>query len=483
MHKISWLNVTCSPLLLLLFFSGIAAGNNAPECNCDHVVGPQRGPVNGETLGVLPGDVICIDGDQEYNSMVWTNIVGTESDPIIIKNCGGQVHINPSVSSYGWKFERSKHFKILGNGDPKFKYGIKVTTRTGFYLTFEVFTTNFEVAHLEIAGAAPNGIGDGNGFAGIGVKTSPYQGCDIFTDPTRTAWVMDEIKIHTNYIHDVGGEGLYVGHGFYNGRKESACDERTYSHAIKNLEIYDNIIENVGFDGMQIKNADENALIHGNIIRNYGTRNHGAHNEGLFIGDATEALVYSNWVENGSGHGIQINGFGESEYFNNVIINSGVDGIYLNNNNPSFANKDGVFKIYNNTFINMGDEGFEAYTPQKIELKNNIFVNNIGSDTRGSKPVSETNIFTKDINDIGFVNHANLDFRLQNNSIARDAGSNVALQYDYSGFKRKDNRIDVGAFEFRTNDTKPEPKPKPKSEDFFYVVPMPNGKSVTLPLD
>ncbi|CAA6801196.1 MAG: Unknown protein, partial [uncultured Sulfurovum sp.] len=55
----------------------------------------------------------------------------------------------------------------------------------------------------------------------------------------------------------------------------------------------------------------------------------GQHDEGLLVGDGTEALIYNNWIENGSsikkGHGVQLNGFGNTHMFNNVVVNLGID--------------------------------------------------------------------------------------------------------------------------------------------------------------
>ena len=66
--------------------------------------------------------------------------------------------------------------------------------------------------------------------------------------------------------------------GFYLGRVESSCkigDEEdwvtTYSHSIKRLRVFNNLLENIGYDGFQVKNADENAENYNNVVRNYGT--------------------------------------------------------------------------------------------------------------------------------------------------------------------------------------------------------------------
>ncbi|MFT2110853.1 right-handed parallel beta-helix repeat-containing protein [Marinomonas sp. 2405UD68-3] len=184
---------------------------------------------------------------------------------------------------------------------------------------------------------------------------------------------MTGVSIHDNYIHDVGGEGMYVGHGFYQGRVEKGCDSITYPHSVIDLSVYNNRIENTGFDGIQIKNADNGAKIFNNYIRNYGTRDHGAHNEGLFVGDGSEAQIFRNWIELGTGHGMQINAFGNTSIYQNIVLQSNDDGLYLNNSSAKFANKDGIFRIYENTFIHTGDDGIVAFSSQEVVLTDNKF--------------------------------------------------------------------------------------------------------------
>lgn len=251
---------------------------NTACSDCDFVIDTKAGVVEGKDLNIQPGDIIGLSGaGDNYKNITFSNIIGTEDNPIIIKNCDGRAIIE-STHSFGVKFKHSKHFKLSGDGDENEEYGIKISTTNGFFLTFEFFTTNFETYQIEIAGLEPNGIGEDNGFAGIGIKTSPYQDCVTFSDPSRKAWVMEDVTVRNCYIHDTGGEGIYLGHGFYTGRKESACSEITYSHSIQHVRIHDNLIENIGYDGIQIKNADLDCKLYNNVIFNYGTIDNGAHN-------------------------------------------------------------------------------------------------------------------------------------------------------------------------------------------------------------
>jgi len=419
--------------------------------NCTHIVSTHE--TNGEELAIAPGDIICLDSEVEYENLLFSSIEGIAANPIIIRNCGGQAIIN-STSGFGIKFKNSSNFKILGDGGGA-DYGIKVSTDRGFFITFEEFTTDFEIAYVEIAGKQKNGIGENNGFAGFGVKTSPNQACDVFTDPTRQAWIMRNIIVRDNHIHDTGGEGLYIGHGFYKGRKESACTDITFSHSIKNLRVFNNLIENTGFDGIQVKNADEDVEVYDNIIINYGTRNEEVHNEGLFIGEGTTGKFYNNIVINGTGHGIQMQGLGNLNIFNNVVIKPGGDGFFGAHGEFVIRFEDGYFNIFNNTFVDAGDDGFVFFNDAGgIKRVINNIVAGVGENLNPSGATLEmtNNIFTTDINEIGFSDLNANDVGLTSGAPAIDAGADLSsfgVTFDIEGDPRpQGSAFDVGADEF-----------------------------------
>lgn len=421
--------------------------------DCDFVVTEHS--FDGEALGVQPGDVIGLSGNLTYGALKFVNIVGTPENPVIIKNCDGTAIIETSNSAYGMKFQHSKYFKLMGNGsgNPD-DFGIKVTTHKGFYIIMEKFTTDFEMAHIEVAGASRYGMGENSGFAAIGIKTSPYQACDVFADPSRTAWVMRNISVHDNYIHDVGGEGIYMGHGFYKGRREEGCSMVTYSHSIKGVRIYNNLIEDVGFDGIQIKNADEDVEVYNNIIRNYGTHNHGAHNEGLLIGDGTVGRFYNNLVDTGTGSGCFIHGMGDLYIYNNVFANQTEDGIYASHG-PMVIRKPGApFNIFNNTIYNAGKYGYVFHNEDGGPKRfiNNLVINAAKAVHPGATTEMENNVVTNDESVIRFVDASNMDFRLNNGSQAIDAGTDLSsydISDDCDGNPRPSGLgFDLGAYEF-----------------------------------
>ena len=465
-NRICCLIALLAPLVYTAPSQAATSASQLQSCGCDHTISTYNWVVDGNTLGTQPGDTICLDASVSYANMTWRNIHGTQADPIVVKNYGGQAYINsynsgtPNIG-YGWRFKNSSFFKITGNGDAQHEYGIKVSTPGGFYISMESFTTNFEISNVEVAGISPvTPTSTRNGFAGIGIKTKPY--CDGSAD--RGTWTMNDVKVHDNYIHDVGGEGLYIGYGFYDGRVEHNCGAMRVPHAIRGLRVFNNKVEDVGYDGIQVKNADTDVEIYSNFIARYGLRENGNHDEGMLIGDGTEALIYNNWIDNGpgvkKGNGMQINAFGNTKIFNNVVVNLGQDAtqnlynkrdsIYINNNSPAFSNdKQGTFKVYNNTFIGAQNRGIEAYTPQHLEIKNNIFTGYVQASNFGflASLTNASNIFNPDATALNFVDVANHDFHLQQNSPAVGAGVDTQLTFDHDDLLRVDNNFDIGAYE------------------------------------
>lgn len=450
-----------SPIFALCLFAGmISIKENAksdtpfPCSACDYVIKGYHN--NGEKLNIKPGQILCLDASTQYEKIVFSNLKGTELEPIIIRNCGGKAIIS-SPGGFAVKFETSENFKFIGDGDSDDPYGIKVTTRSGFYISFEKFTTDFEVARIEVAGANENGLGENAGFAGIGIKTSPYQDCNLFSDSTRQAWVMRNINVHHNYIHDTGGEGLYIGHGFYKGRIEAKCPVKTYSHSIQGLKVHDNVISNTGFDGIQIKNADKDCQIFNNVITNFGMRNEGAHNEGLFLGEGVTGKAFNNLIKSGTGHGISFQGMGNNDIYNNVVIDAGMDGFNASGSAMGVYIPDGYFNIFNNTIYNSGRTGFVFFNNDggKKRVMNNLVVkagNRITS--KGAVLDSSNNIFTQKTCNILFRDTLHNDLRIKHGSPAINKGTDVrvytpTLTFDFlKNARPRGKRFDIGAYEF-----------------------------------
>ena len=189
----------------LLFLQLIAIGGTtfAQSCNCDITIA-KEGYYDGKALGYRPGQTICIAAGS-YKSFFFKNFVGTAAQPIKLINCGGQVTVGSDLGQSGIQFYDSKFVKLTGSGDSRYKYGININrTPSGVSgIVVTSFSSDFEIDNVEVSNT---------GFAGIMIKYDPS--CDPAT--WRGAFSMNNIKVHDTYVHDVAGEGMYIGNSFWN---------------------------------------------------------------------------------------------------------------------------------------------------------------------------------------------------------------------------------------------------------------------------
>ena len=69
---------------------------------------------------------------------------------------------------------------------------------------------------------------------------------------------MYDLKIHDCYLHHIADEGFYIGSSKYTGQTIYQCDEIVVlPHIIEGVSIYDNIVENTGWDGIQVSSAPD----------------------------------------------------------------------------------------------------------------------------------------------------------------------------------------------------------------------------------
>lgn len=422
------------------------------DCStCTYVVPTVTGTavVDGTLLNLQPGSVICLSAAKKYQNIVFRNIVGTGANPILITNCGGTAVVNGTGKPYTIKTENSKYFKIKGGTGSG--YGIRLTGGH-MGLTLEKLSTNFEVNNIEVHHV---------GFAGIMAKTDPT--CDDAT--IRGNFVMRNILLHDNYVHDTGGEAFYVGNSFYETGMTLSCGTRL-PHTIEGLRIYNNKIVRAGWEAIQVGCAITGAIVFKNWIENYGYKNEPYQNNGIQFSQGTKGICYRNWINAGPGMGINVVGYGDSYLHDNLIINTGSFGIFCDERTTRDLPG---FQIINNTIINPGTDGirmYNEYVPGVIY--NNIIVNpgnyskyvypRTSNDAyvykiNKSIPVTlSNNIFTTNINDLQFRDPLVHNYRLKDISPARDAGRNVIefnIINDYYGLLRlRGTAFDIGASEY-----------------------------------
>lgn len=447
-------------ILLVLITNQLYSQNN----NTSVSIPASQLIIDGNNYNINPGDTIRLSaGIKEYLRI--SNFHGDSLHYIVFINDSGSVIIQNNSHPFGILIVNSSYFKFTGTGVDTVKYGFKIlktqANMNGFNISGK--TTNYEIDHFEIANT---------GFAGIMAKTDPV--CDLSAN--YGYFTQYQTSIHDNYLHDIGGEGLYIGHSFFGGYQTN-CNgqaDTLYPHELKGVRIFNNYLENCHWDGIQIGCATEDCEIYGNIITKYGLDSLNSQNSGIQISGGTTGKCYNNLISNGSGNGINVFGLGNNLIFNNIILNAGknyyandptqiVNGIFCDDRTTISGLP---FMFMNNTIINPKTDGIRFYSTQS---NNNKFFNNIiiHPGSLGSYSVNDqsyiflsngvnanlsNNYFAPDMININFKDSSSGNFKLTAISPALDAGMDVSsygINFDFDNIPRPSSfGYDIGAYEY-----------------------------------
>jgi hypothetical protein len=449
MRKVSILS-----LIFVIFFT---LNSNAQECNLE--IESSVTIINGDDYSINPGDVVCLNGGNK-DFLLLRNIHGTAENPITFINNNGAVIIDTD-HNYGFKIANCSFLKILGNGVENLTYGIQIKrVANGAGVSMDELTTNIELAFTEIANTA---------IAGLYAKSDP----DCSFASSRDNFTMYSLHIHDCYIHHTGDEGMYIGHSKYeDGVYLDDCDTLIFPHLIREVKVYNNILEHLGWDGIQVASADYDCSIYDNIIRYDSERETTWQMSGILIGGGAKCDCYNNQIYDGKGDGIDVLGLGGFKIFNNLIVRAGKSfqpenvnavkhGIYVGDvlTLPNLE-----FKFYNNTIVSPKSYGitYNNFVASKARIYNNFiidpgrsfegdkgFVNNL---TTVSRVDLLNNIYVVEIANAGFKDASNDNYYLNLNSTAVDFGKNLlseGVSFDIQNHFRPVNTFfDVGAYEW-----------------------------------
>lgn len=442
-------NFACALAFGVLLVAGGPAGA-AGECDCDFVIEPDAITPNGAQLGVGPGDSVCVRGGSRTALRLF-DFVGSETEWIEIRNCEGIVEIDNEDLGYGLTMDGSRYVRITGAGDPAHSYGFRIrAARTGpDYSASGVsvggLSSDYELDHFEVYET---------GFAGFNLKTEPR--CDGSANLGN--FVQYDTRVHHHWIHDTGGEGIYFGSTGYGGR-EYQCDGQTvllYPHEHHGAQIHDNLIENTGWDGMQVGVTPIDCQVWGNVIRDVGLEGVEYQQQGMQIGGASSCEIWGNRLERGPTNGIFILGAADTLVHDNLVIDFGDSGIYANSN--TLPELDGASYVFvHNTVLRSGGWGLALFGPN---LAGNLGWNNLvlasgEADIAPGGDVDwdgQNNLTGLAIDAAGFVDPAAGDYHLIADSPAVGAGR-AASEYsseDLDAVARDGAAPDVGAYEYTT---------------------------------
>ncbi|MEO9512058.1 MAG: T9SS type A sorting domain-containing protein [Flavobacteriaceae bacterium] len=493
-------------LLAAIFFVAILSAKSQ-SCNCDvTLTGLSASTLNlvwASNISYSPGDTICIPSGN-YAGIRFYDFEGTATDPVTFKNCGGQVVLNETAYS-ALEFKNSKYIHLTGTGDTAHNYGIKIegTGSWAMGMVLSAFSTDVEIDHIEVAHA---------GFAGLMAKTDPD--CNNSDTWRVNGFVMKNLNIHHNYIHNTHGEGIYIGFtlGYKLDSGRNCGGTEVYGHWLENVDIHHNIVEDTGWDAIQLNLAHINSKVRDNTIYDYGTRGNWGQAFAMSLGGGAYE-VYNNHVVNGpleKGWGMQIiNGESGTKVYNNVFVKPKMHGIFLHNRHE-FEDLNEGYYVTNNTIVEPERAGVHYNTTvlhpvDPADLHKNqsevpsYFVNNLvvdpGYDFEGGNTWKQnqesyfdfnerdtrdslltniySNIMTRQIDTLGLTDVANNDLSpSSSNSHVVDVGSNVAswgITFDMdNGSRPSGNAFDVGAYEFQSNGT-PLRVSLSGEEEFFDV--------------
>lgn len=391
--------------ILSLFFTVFHLVAFAQECGCDFTINPPASRstsvfINGETLGVKPGQTICLTAGF-YMQIRLVGISGTPESPVTIKNCGGLVEIGDAVNFGRWyaiDVVRNRNVRYTGSGSADIQYGIKLGKSGDTALKIGL-STDVEIDHLEIAHA---------NFAGIMAKTD-YKG-----NPPPDAPEMNNINIHDNYIHDTRGEGMYIG------------ETKSPGQNLRHLEVWNNIITRTGLDFFQVANVVEDIDVHHNVFYRSGLRNVLYQNKGVQIGDNSVGRYHHNIVLASPSNAVIVMGSGNIHITDNYFAGAGDPGFFIDNR--TFTLPDEPINIHRNFIMDVKESVpffniFNEINPVNItgnKLEGNNVLAGYGSGAGANVVLSDNTVGV--LERVQFVDVENDNFLLAQDSPYRDLG-------------------------------------------------------------
>ncbi|MBL0745879.1 right-handed parallel beta-helix repeat-containing protein [Chryseolinea lacunae] len=398
---------------------------------------------DGAAKGVKPGDRICFKGGTRTGIKL-INIHGTAAQPVIISNeSNSSVIINAPVS-YGnvVEVDNVTYVKFSGGNNPAVKYGIEIIGGQ-MGINFQQLSSDFEVDHLYV---------HNTGCVGIVAKTDPT--CDATTWKGR--FTMRNTSFHDNLVSNTGCEGFYIGNSHYDSGVGMTCSGTNLTvmeHDVVNVKVYNNTLQNIASDGIQIGSAISGCEVHHNSVTNYGTSNNYGHTNGFQAGGGTtQAKVHDNIIDTGNGYCFWDSG-GGGIYYNNIARNGLLGGFSLIDYAGNYAPTG--FMVMNNTIVNCPQFDILMYSeaPATSRIANNIFVTNqasgytyikYNSPTAKARTVEANNLMTNNIASVKFANAAAMDYHLLSGSPAINAGTDLT---SYGVTVDKDGKVRIGAYD------------------------------------
>ena len=186
------------------------------------------------------------------------------SRPLVITNQGGQVRVGPDLGgNYIWSISGGANWILTGRYDPDsgtgdegfqgHRCGAYATSRGhyGFH-SDDAFDLSAPYLHMGLA------VGDASDFEieYVEVERSGFAGFRFLNQATsQDDHPMSHVKLHDTYVHDVAGEGIYLG---WTGGAPS--------NLMRGLEVYNNRFVRTGNEALQVQQLGEGSHVHHNVM-------------------------------------------------------------------------------------------------------------------------------------------------------------------------------------------------------------------------
>ena len=298
-------------------------------------------------LGAKGGDTIKIYSGNYTDVIEFDSLSGDPCNPITIINVGGQVSTATIRIKSGCQYVH-----ITGTGDPNTAYGFKCLNGP---LGMD-YGNHIEYDHIEIIDTG----GVGLFMKAIPDTTNPY----TYYGHGGMSYITNKIHIHNNYIHNTGGEGMYIGPTNPDGGDNQAGSgtwpdgSQILPNRLDSIEIDHNILDSISWTGIQLSNARDGSSIHDNTLNHIGYKDVGDHQTGVILGGNTNGSIYNNHIQDVTGNGIETFGYGTINIYSNYVDSAGYDGttegqeILFTNDIPTVSQPGPPQQIvaYNNAF-------------------------------------------------------------------------------------------------------------------------------------
>jgi len=267
----------CPPISNTIRLATLADVGVIPNASVGDLIvfGPNDGTglfiknTNSPIASLAPGAKILIRGGYPYAFLeINSNLAGTAQNPIVITNFCGQV----TTRSFG--VVGMSYFKLTSRYDPANKTGdVNYQGHANGYAwtqgKYGIFIskdwTDVDTSLLYITSGIPIGsstISRADNYEVEYIESGNGGYSNAFRwDDNNTFAILNNIRIHDNYFHDMAGEAIYMG---------IAASRKAGYEIFENLKVYNNRILRSGAESIQIKRIGTGSEIYNNASVNTG---------------------------------------------------------------------------------------------------------------------------------------------------------------------------------------------------------------------